>query len=309
MAQSKSDCVYYIGTLGLIMIWRQIKVATKSEQVQELEEFFLQHEAQSVTYVDAKDTPMYEPKPGEIKLWPDTLVIALFNENQDISIIINKLKIQFPSLDSPDIEILADKEWERAWMDDFHPMKFGNKLWICPSWSDTPEPDAVNILLDPGLAFGTGTHPTTRLCLEWLDSLDLSNKTVVDFGCGSGILSIAALKLGAAKVVGIDIDPQAIQASEENAKRNNVGHLLELYLPESQPCMQADLVVANILASPLIELHSTITSYCKIGGLLVMSGILKEQSQQVVSAYAGNFKFEPIDHDQDWVRISGTRTK
>ncbi len=295
--------------LGSIMIWRQIKVAAKSEQVEEIEDFFLEHEAQSVTFVDAKDTPMYEPKPGELRLWPDTLVVAMFNESTNTSKIINQLKVQFPFLDSPEMETLEDKEWERAWMDDFHPMKFGNKLWICPSWTAPPEPDAVNILLDPGLAFGTGTHSTTRLCLEWLDALDLNNKLVVDFGCGSGILSIAALKLGAAKVVGIDIDPQAIQASQENAKRNDVDHLLDLYLPEHQPSTQADIVVANILASPLIELRSIITSYCKIGGQLVMSGILKEQAEQILSSYETSFRFEPVAHDQEWVRISGIRTQ
>ena len=291
------------------MIWRQVKVAVKSEQIEEVEDFFLECNAQSVTFVDAKDTPMYEPKPGEIKLWPDTLVIALFDESQDIQLVINELKAQFPSLDSPDVESLEDKEWERAWMKDFHPMKFGDKLWICPSWTDAPVPDAVNIMLDPGLAFGTGTHPTTRLCLEWLDSLELTDKTVVDFGCGSGILSIAALKLGAEQVIGIDIDPQAIEASLENAKRNNVDSRLKLFLPENQPETEADVVVANILASPLIELRSTITSYCKVGGALVMSGILNEQTHQVLAAYENYFSFDPVVHDQEWVRISGTRTR
>ncbi|MCL3782939.1 50S ribosomal protein L11 methyltransferase, partial [Prolixibacteraceae bacterium JC049] len=147
------------------------------------------------------------------------------------------------------------KDWEREWMDNFHPMCFGQRLWICPSWRDVPDENAVNVMLDPGLAFGTGTHPTTAMCLQWLDGLDLAGKTIIDFGCGSGILAIAALKLGAAKAIGIDIDPQAIQASRDNAERNGVSERLELYLPKDQPeAMTADVVVANILAGPLREL-------------------------------------------------------
>jgi ribosomal protein L11 methyltransferase len=155
-------------------------------------------------------------------------------------------------------------------MDNFHPMKFGKRLWVCPSWRDIPEPDAVNVMLDPGLAFGTGTHPTTALCLTWLDSLDLSGKTVVDFGCGSGILSLAELKLGAEKVIGIDIDPQALQASLANAERNNVADRLELFLPKDQPAFKADVVVANILAGPLRELAPTIIEFVADKGLLAL---------------------------------------
>lgn len=155
------------------------------------------------------------------------------------------------------IEQLEDKDWEREWMDNFHPMRFGERLWICPSWRDVPDENAVNVMLDPWLAFGTALHPTTSLCLQWLDSLDLTGKTVIDFGCGSGILAIAALKLGAAKAIGIDIDPQAIQASRDNAERNGVSDRLELYLPKDQPEeMKADVVVANILAGPLRELKT-----------------------------------------------------
>lgn len=170
------------------------------------------------------------------------------------------------------IEQLEDKDWEREWMDNFHPMRFGERLWICPSWRDVPDENAVNVMLDPGLAFGTGTHPTTSLCLQWLDSLDLTGKTVIDFGCGSGILAIAALKLGAAKAIGIDIDPQAIQASRDNAERNGVSDRLELYLPKDQPEeMKADVVVANILAGPLRELAPLISVLPVSGGLLGLS--------------------------------------
>ncbi|MGL5738761.1 MAG: 50S ribosomal protein L11 methyltransferase, partial [Plesiomonas shigelloides] len=204
------------------------------------------------------------------------------------------------------IEQLEDKDWEREWMDNFHPMRFGQRLWICPSWREVPEPEAVNVMLDPGLAFGTGTHPTTALCLEWLDGLDLVGKTVVDFGCGSGILAIAALKLGAARAVGIDIDPQAITASRDNAERNGVSDRLELYLPKDQPQdLLGDVVVANILAGPLRELAPLISVLPKSGGHLGLSGILESQAESVADAYREKFVLDPIAEREEWCRITG----
>ena len=189
-------------------------------------------------------------------------------------------------------------------MDNFHPMKFGQRLWICPSWREVPEPNAVNVMLDPGLAFGTGTHPTTALCLEWLESLDLSGKTVIDFGCGSGILAIAAIKLGAHKVVGIDIDPQALLASKDNAERNGVADKLEVYLPQEQPQnLVADVVVANILAGPLRELSTVIASLVKPNGDLAMSGVLDTQAQDVATYYNGVFNIEPIKELNEWCEL------
>ena len=206
------------------------------------------------------------------------------------------------------IEQLEDKDWEREWMDNFHPMRFGERLWICPSWRDVPDENAVNVMLDPGLAFGTGTHPTTSLCLQWLDSLDLTGKTVIDFGCGSGILAIAALKLGAAKAIGIDIDPQAIQASRDNAERNGVSDRLELYLPKDQPEeMKADVVVANILAGPLRELAPLISVLPVSGGLLGLSGILASQAESVCDAYADSFTLDPVVEKEEWCRITGRK--
>ena len=158
-------------------------------------------------------------------------------------------------------------------MDNFHPMQFGTRLWICPSWRDVPDPNAVNVMLDPGLAFGTGTHPTTALCLRWLDGIDVANKVVVDFGCGSGILALAALKLGAKRVVAIDIDPQALQATQENARRNGVEDRLDVYLPADQPTLEADVVMANILSGPLLELQDVISSYCKPFQCLSIRGL------------------------------------
>ena len=193
-------------------------------------------------------------------------------------------------------------------MDNFHPMRFGERLWICPSWRDVPDPNAVNVMLDPGLAFGTGTHPTTSLCLTWLDGLDLQGKTVIDFGCGSGILAIAALKLGAAQAIGIDIDPQAIQASRDNAERNGVSDRLSLYLPHQQPDnLQADVVVANILAGPLRELAPLISVLPTAGGHLGLSGVLASQAEAVCEAYVERFALDPVAEKEEWCRITGVR--
>lgn len=265
--------------------------------------------AQAVTFLDAKDTPMYEPKPGEVMLWPDTQVIGLFDAADDMQGIIERLaqskllKDEFVYVLDP----LEDKDWEREWMDNFHAMRFGERLWVCPSWREIPEPDAVNVMLDPGLAFGTGTHATTALCLRWLDSLSLLGAKVLDFGCGSGILGIAALKLGAADMLGIDIDPQALQATEANAQRNGVADKLTLALPKDDPQYLADIVCANILAAPLRELREVISGYCKQGGQIILSGILVEQAAEIADLYRANFSINDIVVEGDWASISGTK--
>lgn len=293
------------------MSWQQIKVSVKSVNAEHVGDKLNEYGALAVTFVDAKDTPVYEPKPGETLLWPDTQVIGLFSASEDINPILNSIIDDCDLFDDFEcfVDQLEDKDWEREWMDNFHPMPFGKRLWICPSWREAPDPEAVNILLDPGLAFGTGTHPTTRLCLNWLDGFSLEGKTVIDFGCGSGILAIAALKLGAKEVVGIDIDPQALIASQDNAIRNGVDDRLRLYLPDNTPNFQADLVLANILAGPLRELSNTISNLCADGAQLVMSGILSEQAQSVIVNYQDEFNFDPIAIDTDWVRLSAIKEK
>jgi ribosomal protein L11 methyltransferase len=292
------------------MPWIQLKINATQQDAEKIGDLLMETGAQAVTFLDSKDTPVFEPKPGETLLWGDTDVQGLFDAATDMAPIIaflsecNILNAQNYKLDQ-----LEDKDWEREWMKNFHPMKFGERLWICPSWLDIPDPSAVNVMLDPGLAFGTGTHPTTALCLRWLDSLPLAGKTVVDFGCGSGILAIAALKLGASRVVGIDIDPQALQASQENARRNKVADQIELYLPVDQPeDFQADVVVANILAGPLRELKAVISGYVKPGGHLALSGILNEQAESVRQAYADTFSLDPTTTDGDWCRITGEKS-
>jgi ribosomal protein L11 methyltransferase len=296
-------------TVSLLMPWIQLKINSQAEYAEQIGEMLSASGAQAVTFVDAKDTPMYEPKPGEVMLWPDTQIVGLYDAEYDMSRVISQLsqsKLLGKNFNHK-LDQLEDKDWEREWMINFHPMQFGERLWICPSWRDVPDPNAVNVMLDPGLAFGTGTHQTTSLCLRWLDRLELSEETVVDFGCGSGILGIAALKLGAKRVIGIDIDPQALLASQDNANRNDVGEKIELYLPEHQPELKADVVLANILAGPIRELRTVITEYCKTGGKLVLSGILDNQAQEINDLYSHDFDMDPIMVDGEWARVSGVK--
>ncbi|WP_174871715.1 50S ribosomal protein L11 methyltransferase [Pectobacterium polaris] len=292
------------------MPWIQLKINTSGKVAEQLGDVMMESGAVSVTFQDTHDTPVFEPLPGETRLWGDTDAIALYDAETDMNAVIAMLE-QEPLLGvgfKHKIEQLEDKDWEREWMDNFHPMQFGKRLWICPSWRDIPDPTAVNVMLDPGLAFGTGTHPTTALCLQWLDGLDLEGKTIIDFGCGSGILAIAALKLGAARAIGIDIDPQAIQASRDNAQRNGVSERLELYLPKDQPTdLSADVVVANILAGPLRELAPLISDLPKAGGHLGLSGVLATQAEGVAEAYADKFTLDPVAEREEWCRITGQR--
>ncbi|OCG01202.1 50S ribosomal protein L11 methyltransferase [Gilliamella sp. wkB112] len=287
------------------MPWIQLRINTTNDLAEHISEQLDESGAVSVTFEDTYDTPVFEPLPGETKLWGNTDVIGLYDAQTDINQLKAVLNLEQYSYK---IEQLEDKDWEREWMDNFHPMQFGKRLWICPSWREVPDPSAVNVMLDPGLAFGTGTHPTTALCLTWLDSLDLHNKLVIDYGCGSGILAIAALKLGAKQVIGIDIDPQAIQASRDNAERNNVSEKLSLYLAKDLPDnLQADVVVANILAGPLKELEPQISKLVKSNGQLGLSGILATQAPAVSSAYQPHFVLDPVVEQQEWCRITGKK--
>ena len=292
------------------MPWIQLKLNTTGANAEELSDALMEAGSVSITFQDTHDTPVFEPLPGETRLWGDTDVIGLFDAETDMKEVVAILE-QHPLLGegfAHKIEQLEDKDWEREWMDNFHPMRFGERLWICPSWRDVPDPTAVNVLLDPGLAFGTGTHPTTALCLQWLDSLDLKGKTLVDFGCGSGILAIAALKLGAERVIGIDIDPQAIEASRDNAQRNGVSDQLELYLPEDQPQnLQADIVVANILAGPLRELSGLISGLVKPRGRMAISGILESQAPELLEVYGQWFAMNPATEREEWCRLDGIK--
>ncbi|MBD7975996.1 50S ribosomal protein L11 methyltransferase [Serpens gallinarum] len=291
------------------MPWLQVRLAITPDQAETYEDALLEVGAVSVTFMDAEDQPIFEPDLGTTPLWSHTHLLALFEGDADADQVVAHLRLLTGDpLPEHHIERIEDQDWERSWMDNFQPMRFGRRLWIVPSWHEAPEPDAVNLLLDPGLAFGTGTHPTTALCLQWLDSQALEGCTVLDFGCGSGILAIAALLLGAEHAVGTDIDPQAVEASRDNATRNGIDPArFPVYLPENLPQEQADVVVANILAGPLVALAPQITSLVKTGGRLALSGILAEQAEEVRAAYAADFNLDPTAEQVGWVRISGVR--
>ncbi|MCJ8170167.1 50S ribosomal protein L11 methyltransferase [Atopomonas sediminilitoris] len=290
------------------MSWLQLRLAITPEQAESCEDFLLELGAVSVTFMDAQDQPIYEPDLGTTPLWSQTHLLALFEADTDAKALQAQLTLRLQPLPELHIEVLEDQDWERSWMDNFHPMRFGQRLWIVPSWHSAPEPDAVNLLLDPGLAFGTGTHPTTALCLEWLDGQDLADKTLIDFGCGSGILAIAGLLLGAQHAIGTDIDTQALEASRDNAQRNQIADAqFDLYLPPDMPTVQAPVVVANILAGPLVQLADTLTALVAAGGKIALSGILAEQADEVRAAYSQQFELDPTAEKDGWVRISGVR--
>jgi ribosomal protein L11 methyltransferase len=258
------------------MPWLQVRLAITPEQAETYEDALLEVGAVSVTFMDAEDQPIFEPDLGTTPLWSHTHLLALFEADTDETALLAHLQLLCGgALPEHHVERIEDQDWERSWMDGFQPMRFGQRLWIVPSWHAAPEPEAVNLLLDPGLAFGTGTHPTTALCLEWLDGQDLAGCNVLDFGCGSGILAIAALLLGAPQAVGTDIDPQALEASRDNASRNGIDPArFPVHLPADLPQQPAEVVVANILAGPLVSLAPQIGALVKPGGRLALSGIL-----------------------------------
>ncbi len=279
-----------------------------------VEEILLRHGAHSVTYSDAGDQPLLEPAPGETPLWHDTRITGLFSVDADFAALRDDILSSFDITELPSHEIsdLEDRPWEREWLRDFGPMRFGDRLWICPGDSRVDDDQAVIVRLDPGLAFGTGTHATTALCLEWLDSQALDGKTLLDYGCGSGILAIAALKLGCASAVAADIDHQAIIATRENAAANDVSDRLETSPVPGNLEGTFDVVIANILASPLIDLAEPIAASVRSGCPLALSGILSGQVGEVLAAYRPWIEFdEPVEREQGgqtWVRLSGRRT-
>ena len=266
--------------------------------------------ASSITFVDRGDEPVLEPAPGEVRLWSDTLIRALFERSVEAAETVGRLAAALGPLitETARVRGVEDLQWERVWLKDWTSMRFGGRLWVCPTAAALPpDPRAVVVRLDPGLAFGTGTHPTTALCLQILDSLDLSGHDVIDYGCGSGILGIAALKLGASRVVAVDIDPQALLATRENALRNGVSDRLETHGidVELEP---ANCVVANILAGPLIELAPRLTEACEPSGHLLLSGVLKTQAPALKTAYASGFDTLRVVERDDWCCIFARRS-
>ena len=290
------------------MEWRQFVISLESIEPALLEEVLLRHGAQSVTLSDAGNDPVLEPLPGSTPLWRDTRLTALFTADADFESLRTDLEqtLAIDVLPDNHVEALADCAWERQWLKDFGPMRFGERLWVSPEGFTIDADDAVVVRLDPGLAFGTGTHATTALCLEWLDEIDIADKTLLDFGCGSGILAIAALKLGAKSVTAVDIDLQAITATRQNALSNEVDDRLETTMQIDQLDDQFDFVVANILAGTLVDHATFVCDRLKSGGRLALSGILADQVADVSAAYRHCIEFAAADYRDNWARLSGT---
>jgi ribosomal protein L11 methyltransferase len=298
------------------MSWLELSLTLHATHQQRVETALEDLGALSMTLQDADaDTPderaIFEPGVGETPLWATVVLQALFDSQVDRAGLLHALTDLVPELSPEQVTFrdVAEQDWTRAWMDQFQPMRFGRRLWIYP-WNIEPPADAaaaVIVRLDPGLAFGTGTHPTTALCLEWLDAADLSGKTLIDFGCGSGVLAIAALKLGCSHVTGIDNDEQALVASRNNAERNGVSAQLDLHLPEAAAPKQADVLVANILAGPLHELAPQFAACLRPGGSLVISGVLDGQQSELLTRYAQWFSDLHVAARDEWLRISAAK--
>lgn len=308
------------------MPWLKLILETTDADAAVLEDCLLELGAAAVTLTDNADQPLFEPPLGTTPLWRKTRLEALFDSAVDMDVVTHVLGHHLSQTCQGEpaenfsykIEALEDKDWEKAWMDDFKPMRFGKRLWICPSWAEPPNKNAVNLKLDPGLAFGTGTHPTTAMCLAWLDSQALKGKQLIDYGCGSGVLAIAAGLLGSAQVIAIDNDPQALIATQDNCVKNQLQQKIHTFSPEqfqqllsakssTLPFDIADILIANILAGSLQTLANTLTALVKPGGQLVLSGILSDQVEAVTAAYAPNWRFGPVYQQAEWCRLEAMR--
>lgn len=291
------------------MPWHQLSITVEKNSAPIVSDFFSGLGAVSVTYMDAENQPVYEPIPGETRIWDATQVIALFEISAEPELVKTMLFAHFPEsiLTNWHQEQLEDQVWERTWMEYFKPMKFGSRLWVCPTGQEKTEPGTVCMTLDPGLAFGTGTHPTTALCLDWLAENEIQGKTVIDYGCGSGILAVAAALLGAKIIYAVDIDPQALTATQDNASKNSVQHLIKTSTPENFPPILADIVLANILAKPLMKLSQQLANRITANGYLILSGILTEQANSIINEYQHFFSMDTPVYREDWCRLTGIK--
>lgn len=296
------------------MAWQQLRVQVRSDQIEPLEQLLLDYGGLSISYLDAEDQPVFQKVPGSTPLWDLVDLVCLFEKETNLDGLLFLLR-QHPAIEDKEsltLETLEDQAWERSWMADFTAMQFGERLWVCPSWQEPPEPNAVNIMLDPGLAFGSGSHATTSMCLQWLEQNTREDSLVIDYGCGSGILAIAAALLGAPRVIAVDNDPQAITATIENAKRNNIPEgVIETYLPDQLPNdgsdISSDILVANILAEPLMQLAENLSHLVKPKGHIVLSGLLAEQAAPLLEHYSTWFKMDEAVLSEEWARLSGIR--
>jgi len=296
------------------MSWLQLRLDTRPDELEALEELMLATGSVAVTMEDNADQPVLEPGVGETPLWMQTRLTGLYPADTDMAAVLAHFPDDILKAGNHRIEILEDKDWEREWMQHYQPMQFGDSFWICPSWIEPPNPEGITLLLDPGLAFGTGTHPTTALCLAEIAGMQLRGLNVVDYGCGSGILGVAALLLGATNVLAVDNDPQALVATIDNAERNAIEpSSLTVALPEDVNIDihtgKAELVIANILAGPLIGLSDTLLSLLKPGGQLLLSGLLQNQAEELCAHYAGRIDIAIAGEKDGWVCILGIKPR
>ncbi|WP_394260717.1 50S ribosomal protein L11 methyltransferase [Moraxella boevrei] len=300
------------------MAWQQLHIQCEKSQAELAETLMLEADALSISLDDAGDQPLFEPLPGESPLWDDVIITALFDTSVNLEDLSQSIAEQVIATHVWQSNV-DDKDWEREWMKNYHPIECANNLWIVPKWLTPPNPDAINILMDPGLAFGTGYHATTRLCIDWLSEQNLTDKVVIDYGCGSGILGIVALKLGAKAVYAVDIDPQAVLATKQNAERNGVLAQLQAFFPQEfeQFCqnsavLPAQMITANILAKPLISLAPYFATLLEPNGEIVLAGLIENQVNDVKTAYQAFFDMESdftfsSQEDKHWHRLSGKK--
>jgi len=294
------------------MNWQQLEIICNKAYAENLSDFLLEAGAVSSTIEAANQSEiLFEFEPGkESGVWHLNKIISLFEESFDCLPVLQEIKKNYTEniIQHMELTILPDQNWHENWMENFEPVQISKKLWICPSWQEPKDSTAINIILDPGMAFGTGTHPTTAMCLRWLEKNIQGGETLIDFGCGSGILAIAAVKLGCKKVIAIDIDPQALVVTKENAEKNHVSpEQLTTLLAPIENIEPTNLVVANILANPLIELAPLIHSMTKENGKIALSGLLKQQASDVKNAYTQWFNIQEFEEVDGWVCLSSKR--
>ncbi len=306
--------------MNQISHWVQLVFITDPETSVTLSDALEAAGSAAVTLLDAADQALFDIGQEEIELWDQVRLIALFDtellkSEADLDQILQQLKNQVKNIPPYELVPLENEDWERTWMTRFKPMRFGENVWICPTWETPPDPDAINLILDPGMAFGTGTHETTSLCLTWLanNQASIKNKNVIDYGCGSGILAIAAARLGAESVWAVDIEQQALDSTKENARSNLVLGKLSISSPNLELQLdggnniKAELLIANILANPLIKLASLFADYSLPGGKIILSGILQEQVPQILDAYQLFYSFTVPQYKNEWSLLEGTR--
>lgn len=294
------------------MHWIQLTICSEIMQAERIGELLNQLGASAVTCHNNGQQEIFEPELQTTPLWNQTQVTGLFPTDANVKKILQQLKknLSREIYNSHQITILPNKDWIREYQQNFQPLKFGKNLWVCPSWHKIPDPKATNIILDPGLAFGTGTHATTALCLKWLAANIKNSEIIIDYGCGSGILAIAAVKLGAKKAYAIDIDPQALIAAQTNRSNNRLSaEQLSISFPQQLPAIKADVLIANILSKPLIELAPIFAELTKLNGRLILSGILGEQITEICAAYHAWFTFAPPIYKDEWVCLAGVKER